>query len=228
MAAARSRSRAATRAAPAPRERSSSRARASPAAANPAAVIPSKASGRKAAAATGQMLGCPQFLKDIDFKDVVQRLVTGYIPAWLILFGIEKYNLVGKHVSPCCAKMHGEKGQVFAVLGMAHLMFFLLPLFAPLANCSRLITGAAHRAEMAIAKVREQFGTVSTAVVAAFVMQVPSGVTFTWVFTWLAFSCLYFLAMLRNHEPCIRLCSITATFALTHLHYAFIKLKLIK
>lgn len=122
----------------------------------------------------------------------------------------------------------GEKGSVFAAMGMAHLLFFFLPLFSPLANCSRNNTGMAHRAEMALSKVREQFGSMAAALIGAFVMQVPSAVTFTWVFTWLVFADLYVLAMLWNCEHIIRYTSTVSCFAISFLHYAFIKLKIIK
>lgn len=122
----------------------------------------------------------------------------------------------------------GEKGSVFAAMGMAHLLFFFLPLFSPLANCSRNNTGMAHRAEMALSKVREQFGSMAAALIGAFVMQVPSAVTFTWVFTWLVFSDLYILSMLWNCEHMIRYTNTVSCFAISFLHYAFIKLKIIK
>lgn len=110
MAAARSRSRAAPRSAPAARDRSVSRAPKNSSTSSlvpAAAVIPAKPNSRKAAAAS--VVGVPAFLKDLDLRDVVMKLVTSYIPAWITLFLIEKYNLVGTYVAPHCTKMHGTR-----------------------------------------------------------------------------------------------------------------------
>lgn len=107
MAAARSRSRAAPRSAPAARDRSVSRApknSSTSSLVSAAAVIPAKGNARKAAAS---VVGVPAFLKDIDLRDMMMKLVTAYIPAWITLFLIEKYNLVGTYVGPYCTKMHG-------------------------------------------------------------------------------------------------------------------------
>lgn len=119
-AAARSRSRAAPRRAPAARERSVSR---SPkpsvvAAVIPAAVIPAKGNARKAAAS---VVGVPAFLKDLDLRDLLTKLMTAYIPAWVTLFLIEKFNLVGTYVAPHCIKMHGINFGQFSFLNMFRL-----------------------------------------------------------------------------------------------------------
>lgn len=241
MAAARSRSRATRASAPAaekkaPVSRSSSRARASPApstasSVNPAAVIPAKSNGRKALAS---LASGPSFLEKVDLRDIMSRMLCAYVPAWITCFLINKFNLVGTYVIPHCAKMHGEKGMVFAAVGMAHLLFHFLPLFAPAlcvccgAGANGCKTGAGERGTKALLKIREQFGSLAAALVGAFVMQVPAAVTFTWVFTWLIFSDLFFLAQVWGCQATSRYMFTVSSFAISFLHYSFIKLKLIK
>ncbi len=113
-------------------------------------------------------------------------------------------------------------------MAIGHVFVFLLPVFSGLEICSRLNSGAAHRAEMALSKIAAQIGSVGAALIGAFVMQVPASVTFTWVFTFWAFSALYFVSMLMNCEAMINYTQAVAVFAGGALHYAFIKLKLVK
>lgn len=241
-AAPRSRSRA-TRSTAAPAEKKASRsssrapaARASPApstasSVNPAAVIPVKTNGRKALAS---IAAGPTFLEKVDLRDIMSKMLCAYVPAWITCFLIQKYNVVGTYVTPYCSKMHGEKGMVFAAVGMAHLLFHFLPIFAPaLCMCCGVSSGgckagACQRGTTALGKIREHFGTLAAALVGAFVMQVPTSVTFTWVFTWLVFSDLYFLAMVWGCEGTSRYMHTVSSFAISFLHYSFIKLKLIK
>lgn len=235
MATARSRSRAPAAASkkeavvePVKRERSTSRP--APAARAPrASKRTSPVSGAEAPAkAAKSCFKMPSLVQNGELVEMVKRVLTVWLPAYTILFLVEKYQLVATWVSPRTVPLYGEKGQTFALLAFFHLANLAIGSLFKFETCCRLNTGSAHRVEMALWKLRGNLGVLAAALIGAFVMQVPAATTFMYVFVWAAFNWAYFVGVLMNCDQMVQVSQAVVSLANALLFHAFIKNKLIK
>lgn len=207
------------------RERSVSRVPRVKVTVKPEAVIPEKIDAKKAAKSLFPSLPSLSDAPKLQYCiDVLGSLVVAYGSCWIV----QDLKPVQTYISPLTIGRFGEKGQIFVALFVQFVLFYILPLFVGFKACSRLNTGVYHRAEMALRNVRETYGALGVAVLAAFVLQISPVVTYTWTVMSTIHSIGYVIFMVANQENGAEAFALCNVFSIAMIFVKYIQLKVVK